>query len=131
MRQCERMIQEQHLSIVPLLKSNNASLIFTILTIQAALSFAIPIITGTNHLLSWSLALCVFLLHMVGAYCFHVSLKNLGLQWPRMIALYLIVPFANIPCVIDLSKAVNAKMREIGASRGMSLGDIRAREERI
>ncbi len=48
-----------------------------------------------------------------------------------MIALYLTVPFANIPCVIDLSKAVNARMKDIGATRGMSLGDIRAKEERI
>lgn len=125
------MIQEQHLSIIPLLKTYNACLISTILTIQAALSFAIPIITGTNHLLSWSLALCVFLLHLVGAYCFHLSLKNLGIKRHRMTALYLIVPFANIPCVIELSKAVNVKMKEIGATRGMSIADIRAREERI
>jgi uncharacterized membrane-anchored protein YitT (DUF2179 family) len=125
------MIQEQHQSIVPLLKTYNACLISTIITIQAALSFAIPFFTGTNHLLSWTLASCVLVLHLVGAYCFHLSLKNLGLQRPRMIALYLIVPFTNIPCVIDLSKAVNAKMRDIGASRGMSLGDIRAIEERI
>jgi hypothetical protein len=125
------MIQEQHQSIVPLLKSYNACLTFTIITIQAALSFAIPFFTSTNHLLSWTLASCVFVLHLVGAYCFHLSLKNLGLQRPRMIALYLTVPFGNIPCVIDLSKVVNAKMKDIGASRGMSLGDIRAMEERI
>ena len=125
------MIQEQHQSIVPLLKSYNACLISTIITIQAALSFAIPIYTGTNHLLTWTLASCVFVLHLVGAYCFHLSLKNLGLQRHLMIALYLIVPFGNIPCVIDLSKVVNAKMKYIGASRGMSLGDIRAMEERI
>ena len=125
------MIQEQHQSIVPLLKTYNACLTFTIITIQAALSFAIPIYTGTNHLLTWTLASCVFVLHLVGTYCFHLSLKNLGLQRPRMIALYLIVPFANIPCVIDLSKTVNAKMKDIGASRGMSLGDIKAIEERI
>ena len=122
------MIQEQHQSIVPLLKSYNASLIFTIISIQAALSFAIPIYTGTNHLLTWTLASCVFVLHLVGAYCFHLSLKNLGLQRPRMIALYLIVPFANIPCVVWLSKAVNAKMNDIGATREMS---VRAIEERI
>lgn len=126
------MIQaQQHQSIVPLLKTYNACLTFTIITIQAALSFAVPIYTATNHLLSWSLALCVFLLHLVGAYCFHLSLKNLGIKRHRMIALYLIVPFANIPCVVELSKAVNVKMKEIGTSRGMSLGDIRAREERI
>jgi hypothetical protein len=125
------MIQRQHQSIVPLLKSYNACLIFTIITIQAALSFAIPIYTGTNHLLTWTLASCVFVLHLVGAYCFHLSLKNLGIKRPRMIALYLIVPFGNIPCVIDLSKAVNAKMKDIGATREMSLGDIRALEERI
>ena len=125
------MIQEQHQSIVPLLKTYNACLISTIITIQAALSFAIPSFTSTNHLLTWTLASCVFVLHLVGTYCFHLSLKNLGLQRPRMIAFYLIVPFANIPCVINLSKTVNAKMKDIGASRGMSLGDIRAIEERI
>ena len=125
------MIQQQNQSIVPLLKSYNACLISTIITIQAALSFAIPIITSTNHLLTWTLACCVFVLHLVGAYCFHLSLKNLGLQRPRMIAFYLIVPFSNIPCVINLSKVVNAKMKDIGATRGMSLGDIRAIEERI
>lgn len=121
------MIQRQHQSIVPLLKSYNACLTFTIITIQAALSFAIPIITGTNILLSWTLASCVFVLHLVGAYCFHLSLVHLGLQRPRMIALYLIVPLGNIPCVVELS----AKMKEIGASRGMSLRSVRAREERI
>ncbi len=125
------MIQEQHQSIVPLLKTYNNCLISTIITIQAALSFAIPIFTGTNHLLTWTLVCCVLLLHMVGAYCFHLSLKNLGIKRPRMIALYLIVPFGNIPCVIDLSNAVNVKMKEIGASRGMSIADIRAIEERI
>ena len=126
------MIQaQQHQSIVPLLKTYNACLISTIITIQAALSFAIPIITATNYLLSWSLALCVFLLHLVGANCFHLSLKYLGIKRPRMIALYLFVPFGNIPCVIDLSNAVNVKMKEIGASRGMSIADIRAIEERI
>ena len=125
------MIQQQNQSIAPLLKSYNACLISTIITIQAALSFAIPIYTGTNHLLTWTLACCVFVLHLVGAYCFHLSLKNLGLQRPRMIAFYLIVPFSNIPCVINLSKVVNAKMKDIGATRGMSLGDIRAIEERI
>lgn len=125
------MIQEQHQSIVPLLKTYNACLISTIITIQAALSFAIPSFTSTNHLLTWTLASCVFVLHLVGAYCFHLSLTNLALQRPRMIALYLLVPFGNIPCVIDLSKAVNAKMKDIGDIRGMSLGDIRAIEERI
>jgi hypothetical protein len=117
--------QQQHQSIVPLLKSYNASLIFTIISIQAALSFAIPIITGTNHLLSWTLASCIFVLHLVGAYCFHLSLNNLGIKRPRMIALYLLIPFGNIPCVIELSKAVNAKMKDIGASRGMSLESVR------
>ena len=33
-----------------------------------------------------------------------------------------------MPSVIDLSKAVNAKMKDIGASRGMSLAIIKALE---
>jgi uncharacterized membrane protein YraQ (UPF0718 family) len=126
------MIQEQqHQSIVPLLKSYNACLISTIITIQAALSFAIPIYTSTSNLLSWTLASGVLVLHLLGTYSFHLSLRSLGLQRPRMLALYLIVPFANIPCVVELSRAVNAKMKEIGASRGMSFESVRAIEADI
>jgi hypothetical protein len=125
------MIQEQqHQSIVSLLKSYNACLISTIITIQAALSFAIPIYTGTNHLLSWALVSGVLVLHMVGAYCFHLSLKNLGLQRPRIIALYLIVPFGNIPCVVWLSKLVKAKQAESNTGdeepKLMNAAEIRA-----
>ena len=124
-----QVIQEQqHQSIVPLLKSYNACLTFTIITIQAALSFAIPIYTSTNPLLSWALIIGVLVLHLLGAYCFHLSLKSLGLQRPRMIALYALIPFGNIVCVVELSKAVNAKMKDIGASRGMSLAIIKALE---
>ena len=130
-RQCGRMIQrQQHQSIVPLLKSYNACLTFTIITIQAALSFAIPIFTGTNHLLSWTLASGVLVLHMVGAYCFHLSLKSLGLQRPRMIALYALIPFGNIPCVVWLSKMVKAKQAESNTGerepRLMNAAEIRA-----
>jgi hypothetical protein len=126
------MIQkQQHQSIVPLLKSYNASLIFTIITIQAALSFAIPIYTGTNHLLSWALVSGVLVLHMVGAYCFHLSLKNLGLQRPRIIALYALIPFGNIPCVVWLSRAVKMKQAESNSSEGepwlMNAAEIKAR----
>ena len=46
-----------------------------------------------------------------------------------MIALYLIGPFGNIPCVIELSKAVNAKLKAIGASRGMSLESVRVSKQ--
>jgi hypothetical protein len=132
MRQCGRMIQrQQHQSIVPLLKSYNASLIFTIISIQAALSFAIPIYTGTNHLLSWTLASCVLVLHLVGAYCFHLSLVYLGLQRPRMIALYALIPFGNIPCVVWLSRAVKMKQAESNTGdkelRFMNAAEIRAR----
>ena len=130
-RQCGRMIQrQQHQSIVPLLKSYNACLISTIITIQAALSFAIPIYTSTNHLLSWTLACCVLVLHLVGVYCFHLSLVHLGLQRPRMIALYLIVPVGNIPCVVWLSKMVKAKQAESNTGDGelrlMNAAEIRA-----
>ena len=123
------MIQrQQHQSIVPLLKSYNACLIFTIVSIQAALSFAIPIYTSTSNLLSWTLASGVLVLHLLGAYNFHLSLVYLGVKRPRMFALYLIVPLGNIPCVVELSRAVNAKMKEIGASRGISLESVRAIE---
>ena len=126
------MIQaQQHQSIVPLLKSYNACLIFTIISIQAALSFAIPIYTSTNHLLSWTLACCVFVLHLVGVYCFHLSLVYLGVKRPRMIALYALIPFGNIPCVVALSKVINAKMKDIGATRGMSLASVKAIETDI
>ena len=122
---------QQYQSIVPLLKSYNACLISTIITIQAVLSFAIPIITSTNHLLSWTLPCCVLVLHLVGAYCFYLSLVYLGVKRPRMIALYLLIPFGNVPCVIELSKAVNAKMKDIGATRGMSLASVKAIEADI
>ena len=48
-----------------------------------------------------------------------------------MIALYLLIPFGNIPCVVELSKAVNARMKEIGATRGMSFASVRAIEADI
>ena len=122
--------QQQHQSIVPLLKTYNACLISTIITIQAALSFAIPIFTATNHHLSWTLASGVLVLHLVGAYCFHLSLVHLGVKRPRMIALYLIVPFGNIPCVVELSKAVKAKQADIntgdGELRFMNAAEIKA-----
>lgn len=70
----------------------------------------------------------VLVLHLVGVYCFYLSLKNLGAKQPRMIALYALIPFGNIVCVVDLSKAVNAKMKDIGAARGMSLANIKALE---
>ena len=113
------MIQEQHQhpSIVPLLKTYNACLISTIITIQAALSFAIPFYTSTSNLLCWTLASGVLVMHLLGAYNFLQSLVHLGLQRPRMIALYALIPFGNIPCVIELSKAVNAKLKDIGATR--------------
>jgi hypothetical protein len=127
-----QMIQEQqHQSIVPLLKSYNACLISTIVSIQAALSFAIPIYTGTNILISWTLAFCVLVIHLFGAYWFSLSLKNLGIQSPRMIALYALIPVGNIPCVVELSKAVNARMKEIGATRGMSFASVKAIEAEI
>ena len=126
------MIQEQqHQSIVPLLKTYNACLTFTIITIQAALSFAIPIYTSTDPLLSWTLIIGVLVLHLLGAYCFQLSLKSLGLQRPRMIALYALIPFGNIVCIVDLSKAVNANMKDIGATREMSFRNVRAIEADI
>ena len=131
-RQGERMIQEQqHQSIVPLLKSYNSCLISTIITIQAALSFAIPFFNSTNHLLPWTLASGVLVVHLVGAYCFHLSLVHLGIKSPRMIALYLIVPFGNIPCVVWLSKMVKAKQAESNTGDGelrlMNAAEIKAR----
>lgn len=124
-----QVIQEQqHQSIIPLVKTYNGCLISTIVSIQAALSFAIPIYTSTNPLLSWTLVMVVLVLHLVGVYCFYLSLKNLGAKQPRMIALYALIPFGNIVCVVDLSKAVNAKMKDIGAARGMSLANIKALE---
>ncbi len=42
-----------------------------------------------------------------------------------MIGLYTLIPFGNIFCVVELSKAVNAKMKEIGVTRGMNDAEIR------
>ncbi|MFM2223614.1 MAG: hypothetical protein RLZZ78_1871 [Armatimonadota bacterium] len=46
-----------------------------------------------------------------------------------MIGLYTLIPFGNIFCVVELSKAVNARMKEIGATRGMKYDEIRALEK--
>ena len=91
--------EQQHQSIVPFLKSYNACLIFTIVSIQATSSFAIPISTGSNILI-------------------------------RMIALYALIPVGNIPCVVELSKAVNARIEEIGIERSVGFADIK-RIERL
>ena len=48
-----------------------------------------------------------------------------------MIALYALIPFGNIVCVVELSKAVNANMKEIGATREMSFRNVRAIEADI
>ena len=124
------MIQEQgqQQSIIPLLKSYNASLIFTIISIQAALSFAIPFFTSSIVLLSCAMVISVLVLHLLGTYSFHLSLKHLGVHRPRMIALYLLVPFGNIFCMVALSKAVNADLNAIGATRQMSYADVKAIE---
>jgi len=115
-------------SIIPLLKSYNTCLTLTIVTLQAAFSFAIPFFTSTSHLLSWALILVVLSLHLLGAYNFSRSLELLGVERRRMIGLYTLVPFGNIFCMVELSKAVNARMKVIGATRGMKYDEIRALE---
>lgn len=66
----------------------------------------------------------------MGVYWFYLSLVYLGIQRPRMIALYLLIPFGNVPCVIELSKAVKAKQAESntgdGKPRLMNAAEIRA-----
>jgi hypothetical protein len=116
-------------SIIPLLKSYNSCLILTIVTLQAAFSFAIPFFTSTSNLLSCALILVVLCLHLLGAYRFSRSLELLGVDRKRMIGLYTLIPFGNIFCVVELSKAVNARMKEIGATRGMKYDEIRALEK--
>ena len=116
-------------SIIPLLKSYNSCLILTIVTLQAAFSFAIPFFTSTSNLLSCALILIVLCLHLLGAYSFSRSLELLGVNRKRMIGLYTLIPFGNVFCVVELSKAVNARMKEIGATRGMKYDEIRALEK--
>lgn len=48
-----------------------------------------------------------------------------------MIGLYTLIPFGNIPCVIELLKAVNARMKEIGATPGMGFATVKAIEANI
>ena len=115
-------------SIIPLLKSYNTCLTLTIVTLQAAFSFAIPFFTSTSYLLSWALILVVLCLHLLGAYSFSRSLDALGVERKRMIGLYTLVPFGNIFCMVELSKAVNARMKAIGVTRKMNDADIRVIE---
>jgi hypothetical protein len=103
---------QQNQSIVPLLKPYNTCLIFTIITIQAALSFVILFFTSTNVLLSWVLVSCVLVFHLLGVSCFHLSLNNLGVKRPRMIGLYLLVPFGNVLSVVWLLRMVQVKQAE-------------------
>ena len=115
-------------SIIPLLKSYNTCLTLTIVTLQAAFSFAIPFFTSTSNLISWALILVVLCLHLFGAYSFSRSLEVLGVDRKRMIGLYTLVPFSNIFCMVELSKAVNARMKAIGVTRKMNCADIRVIE---
>lgn len=117
-------------SIITLIKSYDVCLILTIVTLQAAFSFAIPIFTSTSHLLPWALILLVLSLHLIGAYSFSRSLRVLGVQRMRMIGLYTLVPFGSIFCIIELSKAVNTRMKAIGAARGMKHEEILAIERK-
>jgi len=112
-------------SIIPLLKSYNSCLILTIVTLQAAFSFAIPFFTSTSNLLSCALILVVLCLHLLGAYSFSRSLEVLGVDRKRMIGLYTLIPFGNIFCMVELSKAVNARMKAIGVTRKMNDAEIR------
>jgi hypothetical protein len=112
-------------SIIPLLKSYNTCLILTIVTLQAAFSFAIPFFTSTSNLLSCALILVVLCLHLLGAYSFSRSLEVLGVERKRMLGLYTLIPFGNIFCVVELSKAVNARMKAIGVTRKMNDAEIR------
>jgi hypothetical protein len=112
-------------SIIPLLKSYNTCLILTIVTLQAAFSFAIPFFTSTSNLLSCALILVVLCLHLLGAYSFSRSLEVLGVDRKRMLGLYTLIPFGNIFCVVELSKAVNARMKAIGVTRKMNDAEIR------
>jgi len=45
-----------------------------------------------------------------------------------MIALYTLIPFGNIICVVHLSKPVNPKMKEIGVTRGINFAGVKAIE---
>jgi hypothetical protein len=112
-------------SIIPLLKSYNRCLTLTIVTLQAAFSFAIPFFTSTSNLLSCALILVVLCLHLLGAYSFSRSLEVLGVDRKRMIGLYTLIPFGNIFCMVELSKAVNARMKAIGVTRKMNDAEIR------
>jgi hypothetical protein len=112
-------------SIIPLLKSYNTCLILTIVTLQAAFSFAIPFFTSTSNLLSCALILVVLCLHLLGACSFSRSLEVLGVDRKRMLGLYTLIPFGNIFCVVELSKAVNARMKAIGVTRKMNDAEIR------
>jgi hypothetical protein len=112
-------------SIIPLLKRYNSCLILTIVTLQAAFSFAIPFFTSTSNLLSCALILIVLCLHLLGAYSFSRSLDVLGVDRKRMIGLYTLIPFGNIFCMVELSKAVNARMKAIGVTRKMNDAEIR------
>ena len=115
-------------SIIPLLKSYNSCLTLTIVTLQAAFSFAIPFFTSTSHLLSWALILVVLCLHLFSAYSFSRSIELLGVERRRMAGLYTLLPFGNIVCMVELSKAVNARMKAIGVTRKMNDADIRVIE---
>ena len=115
-------------SIIPLLKSYNSCLILTIVTLQAAFSFAIPFFTSSSNLLQLALILVVLCLHLLGAHCFSRSLELIGVDRKRMIGLYTLVPFGSIFCIIELSKAVNTRMKAIGAARGMKHEEILAVE---
>ncbi len=112
-------------SIIPLLKSYNSCLILTIVTLQAAFSFAIPFFTSSSNLLQLALILVVLCLHLLGAYSFSRSLELLCVDRKRMIGLYTLIPFGNILCVVELSKAVNARMKAIGVTRKMNDTEIR------
>jgi hypothetical protein len=112
-------------SIIPLLKSYNRCLTLTIVTLQAAFSFAIPFFTSASNLLSCALILIVLCLHLLGAYSFSRSLEVLGVDRKRMIGLYTLIPFGNIFCMVELSKAVNARMKAIGVTRKMNDAEIR------
>jgi len=112
-------------SIIPLLKSYNSCLILTIVTLQAAFSFAIPFFTISSNLLQLALILIVLCLHLLGAYSFSRSLEVLGVERKRMIGLYTLIPFGNIFCMVELSKAVNARMKAIGVTRKMNDAEIR------
>jgi hypothetical protein len=102
-------------SIVSALKNYNACLLLSIVISCLIYPFAIlfysNLDTNPNILITLGLAIACF--QLCNGFNFYQAITNLQYANRWVIAPYLLLPLVNVFIIIDLSKAINARLEEI------------------